>query len=69
MDNTSFLYFIVPGKSIACQLETLLINRLPAKGFKLAGVAYEAAMMGGNAIQFHPLYMKRRIFPFHVYGK
>jgi hypothetical protein len=29
----------------------------------------EAAMMGGNAIQFHPLYMKRRIFPFHVYGK
>jgi hypothetical protein len=40
MDNTSFLYFIVPGKSIACQLETLLINQLPGKGFKLAGVAY-----------------------------
>ncbi|KAI3776092.1 hypothetical protein L1987_45854 [Smallanthus sonchifolius] len=28
MQNASFLYFLVPGKSLACQLETLLINQL-----------------------------------------
>ncbi|KAL9353065.1 hypothetical protein Peur_055745 [Populus x canadensis] len=39
MDNAAFLYFIVPGKSIACLLETLLINQLPIKGFKLANVS------------------------------
>ncbi|XP_021607248.1 DNA mismatch repair protein MSH1, mitochondrial isoform X1 [Manihot esculenta] len=39
MHNASFLYFIVQGKSIACQLETLLINQLPNKGFKLTNVA------------------------------
>ncbi|PHU21561.1 DNA mismatch repair protein MSH1, mitochondrial [Capsicum chinense] len=39
MENASFLYFLVPGKSIACQLETLLINQLPSYGFQLTNVA------------------------------
>ncbi|KAJ6721679.1 DNA MISMATCH REPAIR PROTEIN MSH1 MITOCHONDRIAL [Salix viminalis] len=52
--TTSFLYFIVPGKSIACQPETLLINQFPAKDFKLTDAADEAAMMRGNAI--HPIF-------------
>ncbi|KAK9082942.1 hypothetical protein Scep_029413 [Stephania cephalantha] len=39
MQNASFLYVTVPGKSIASQLETLLINQLPVHGFKLANVA------------------------------
>ncbi|XP_024984574.1 DNA mismatch repair protein MSH1, mitochondrial-like isoform X2 [Cynara cardunculus var. scolymus] len=39
MQNASFLYFLVPGKSMACQLETLLINQLPNHGFRLANIA------------------------------
>lgn len=39
MHNSSFLYFVVPGKSVACQLETLLINQLPTQGFQLTNVA------------------------------
>ncbi|XP_075085500.1 DNA mismatch repair protein MSH1, mitochondrial isoform X1 [Nicotiana tabacum] len=39
MENASFLYFLVPGKSIACQLETLLINQLPDYGFPLTNIA------------------------------
>ncbi|PHT27947.1 DNA mismatch repair protein MSH1, mitochondrial, partial [Capsicum baccatum] len=39
MEDASFLYFLVPGKSIACQLETLLINQLPSYGFQLTNVA------------------------------
>ncbi|KAI3723468.1 hypothetical protein L2E82_35065 [Cichorium intybus] len=39
MQNASFLYFLVSGKSLACQLETLLINRLPKHGFQLTNVA------------------------------
>lgn len=39
MENASFLYFLVSGKSIACQLETLLINQLPNHGFQLTNVA------------------------------
>ncbi|PHT28012.1 DNA mismatch repair protein MSH1, mitochondrial [Capsicum baccatum] len=39
MENASFLYFLVPGKSIACQLETLLRNQLPSYGFQLTNVA------------------------------
>lgn len=39
LQNVSFLYFVVPGKSLACQLETLLINQLPNQGFRLANVA------------------------------
>ncbi|KAI3683359.1 hypothetical protein L1987_83862 [Smallanthus sonchifolius] len=39
MQNASFLYFLVPGKSMACRLETLLINQLPNHGFKLTNVA------------------------------
>ncbi|KAJ4840276.1 DNA mismatch repair ATPase msh1 [Turnera subulata] len=38
MGDSSFLYFVVPGKSVACQLETLLINQLPTKGFKLTNL-------------------------------
>ncbi|KAF8388298.1 hypothetical protein HHK36_026964 [Tetracentron sinense] len=39
MQNVSFLYVIVPGKSIASQLETLLINQLPLQGFRLTNLA------------------------------
>ncbi|KAK8956125.1 hypothetical protein KSP40_PGU017204 [Platanthera guangdongensis] len=39
MQNAEFLYVVVPGKSVACQLETLLINQLPAHGFKLVNMA------------------------------
>ncbi|XP_048131962.1 DNA mismatch repair protein MSH1, mitochondrial-like isoform X6 [Rhodamnia argentea] len=39
MQNASFIYFVVPGKSMACQLETLLINQLPNQGFRLTNVA------------------------------
>ncbi|XP_010023817.2 DNA mismatch repair protein MSH1, mitochondrial isoform X2 [Eucalyptus grandis] len=39
MQNASFIYFVVPGKSVACQLETLLINQLPNRGFRLSNVA------------------------------
>nr|XP_016443460.1 PREDICTED: DNA mismatch repair protein MSH1, mitochondrial-like [Nicotiana tabacum] len=39
MENASFLYFLVPGKSTTCQLETLLINRLPDYGFQLTNIA------------------------------
>lgn len=37
--NASFIYFLVPGKSMACQLETLLINQLPSLGFRLTNIA------------------------------
>ncbi|CAH9072049.1 unnamed protein product [Cuscuta europaea] len=39
MEKASFLYFCVPGKSAACELETLLINQLPKHGFQLINVA------------------------------
>ncbi|XP_039063553.1 DNA mismatch repair protein MSH1, mitochondrial isoform X2 [Hibiscus syriacus] len=39
MQNASFLYFTVPGKSIARQLETLLINQLLSQGFPIANLA------------------------------
>uniref|UniRef100_A0A0D9W6X6 DNA mismatch repair proteins mutS family domain-containing protein n=1 Tax=Leersia perrieri TaxID=77586 RepID=A0A0D9W6X6_9ORYZ len=39
MQDAMMLYVLVPGKSIACQLETLLINLLPSKGFKLINKA------------------------------
>nr|XP_048333227.1 DNA mismatch repair protein MSH1, mitochondrial isoform X4 [Ziziphus jujuba var. spinosa]XP_048333228.1 DNA mismatch repair protein MSH1, mitochondrial isoform X5 [Ziziphus jujuba var. spinosa] len=39
MQKISFLYFTVPGKSLACQLETLLINQLPNRGFQLTNIA------------------------------
>ncbi|GFY81341.1 MUTL protein homolog 1 [Actinidia rufa] len=39
MHNVSFLYFLVPGKSLACQLETFLINQLPNQGFQLINLA------------------------------
>lgn len=39
MQSASFLYFLVPGKSMACELETLLINQLPTRGFQLTNVA------------------------------
>ncbi|KAM7261388.1 hypothetical protein ACFE04_008755 [Oxalis oulophora] len=39
MQKASFLYFLVTGKSMARELETLLINQLPNRGFKLENVA------------------------------
>ncbi|KAL3626495.1 DNA mismatch repair ATPase msh1 [Castilleja foliolosa] len=39
MQNAPFIYFLVPGKSLACQLETLLINQLPSQGFRLSNLA------------------------------
>lgn len=39
MQDAAALYVIVPGKSIASQLETLLINQLPSKGFRLVSKA------------------------------
>ncbi|KAK9666439.1 hypothetical protein RND81_14G185100 [Saponaria officinalis] len=39
MQSATFLSFIVQGKSSACQLETLLINQLPKRGFHLANIA------------------------------
>ncbi|KAJ8442713.1 hypothetical protein Cgig2_001806 [Carnegiea gigantea] len=39
MQNAEFLFFIVQGKSIACQLETLLINQLPKRGYNLTNIA------------------------------
>ncbi|XP_052207609.1 DNA mismatch repair protein MSH1, mitochondrial isoform X2 [Diospyros lotus] len=38
MQSASFLYLLVPGKSMACQLETLLINQLLNQGFQLTNV-------------------------------
>ncbi|KAL6532458.1 DNA mismatch repair ATPase msh1 [Orobanche gracilis] len=39
LENASFIYFLVAGKSMACQLETLLINQLPNQGFRLTNLA------------------------------
>lgn len=39
MQNALFLYILVSGKSLACQLETLLINQLPNNGFQLTNLA------------------------------
>ncbi|CAO2815186.1 unnamed protein product [Amaranthus hypochondriacus] len=39
MKTAAFISFVVQGKSIACQLETLLINQLPKRGFRLANIA------------------------------
>jgi hypothetical protein len=39
MRDATVLYVLVPGKSVACQLETLLINQLPSRGFKLMNKA------------------------------
>ncbi|KAM6565575.1 hypothetical protein CsatA_024703 [Cannabis sativa] len=39
MQKARFLYFTVPGKSLACQLETLLINQLPNQGLNLTNIA------------------------------
>ncbi|KAK7279171.1 hypothetical protein RJT34_24217 [Clitoria ternatea] len=37
--DASFLYFLVPGKSLACQLESMLIKRLSSQGFHLSNIA------------------------------
>ncbi|KAJ0970374.1 hypothetical protein J5N97_023251 [Dioscorea zingiberensis] len=39
MQNATFIYIVVPGKSIASQLETLLIHQLPRQGFRLVNKA------------------------------
>ncbi|XP_062226120.1 DNA mismatch repair protein MSH1, mitochondrial-like isoform X2 [Phragmites australis] len=59
MQNATILYVVVPGKSIACQLETLLINQLPLKGFKLVNKAdgkhrnFGISLISGEAIAAH----------------
>ncbi|XP_049936748.1 DNA mismatch repair protein MSH1, mitochondrial isoform X3 [Nymphaea colorata] len=39
MQGALIVYIVVPGKSLASQLETLLINQLPLKGFQLTNKA------------------------------
>lgn len=39
LQGSSFLYLMVQGKSMACQLETLLINQLHEQGYSLANLA------------------------------
>ncbi|XP_058095003.1 DNA mismatch repair protein MSH1, mitochondrial isoform X5 [Magnolia sinica] len=39
MENATCLYVVVPGKSVASELETLLINQLPRQGFRLTNKA------------------------------
>ncbi|QCE05782.1 DNA mismatch repair protein MutS [Vigna unguiculata] len=39
MQDASFLYFLVPGKSLACQFESLLINQLSSQGFQLSNMS------------------------------
>ncbi|KAL5214102.1 hypothetical protein ABZP36_003254 [Zizania latifolia] len=59
MQDTTILYMVVPGKSVACQLETLLINQLPLKGFKLLNKAdgkhrnFGISLVSGEAIAAH----------------
>uniref|UniRef100_A0ACD5UCG5 Uncharacterized protein n=1 Tax=Avena sativa TaxID=4498 RepID=A0ACD5UCG5_AVESA len=59
MQDATVLYIVVPGKSVACQLETLLINQLPSKGFKLTNKAdgkhrnFGMAVTSGEAIAAH----------------
>ncbi|KAL6652426.1 hypothetical protein ACP70R_011351 [Stipagrostis hirtigluma subsp. patula] len=59
MQDATILYVVVPGKSVACQLETLLINQLPLKGFKLINKAdgkhrnFGISLISGEAIAAH----------------
>ncbi|XP_072151032.1 DNA mismatch repair protein MSH1, mitochondrial isoform X2 [Setaria viridis] len=59
MQDATILYIVVPGKSVACQLETLLINQLPLKGFKLINKAdgkhrnFGISRISGEAIATH----------------
>ncbi|TVU15315.1 hypothetical protein EJB05_38829 [Eragrostis curvula] len=59
MQDATILYMVVPGKSIACQLETLLINQLPLKGFKLMNKAdgkhrnFGISISSGESIAAH----------------
>nr|XP_043610187.1 DNA mismatch repair protein MSH1, mitochondrial isoform X2 [Erigeron canadensis] len=59
MQNVEFLYFLVPGKSLACQLETLLINQLPNHGFKLTNVADGQHRNFGTDISLESLSLPR----------
>ncbi|CAM8924316.1 unnamed protein product [Rhodiola kirilowii] len=54
MQNAAFLYFTVAGKSIACQLETLLINQLPDRGFQLTNIADGKMKMAEAQLQHQP---------------
>uniref|UniRef100_N1QQS7 DNA mismatch repair protein mutS n=1 Tax=Aegilops tauschii TaxID=37682 RepID=N1QQS7_AEGTA len=59
MQDATILYIVVPGKSVACQLETLLINQLPSKGFKLINKAdgkhrnFGMSVTSGEAMAAH----------------
>ncbi|KAJ0035396.1 hypothetical protein Pint_25171 [Pistacia integerrima] len=52
MQTASFLYFKVSGKSVACQIETLLINQLYNQGFPLANIADGKHRNFGTSNQF-----------------
>lgn len=56
MQNSEFLYVTVPGKSIASQLETLLINQLPLRGFGLVNKADgKHRNFGTSSLSMEPL--------------
>ncbi|CAJ1967975.1 unnamed protein product [Sphenostylis stenocarpa] len=50
MHDASFLYFLVPGKSLACQLESVLINQLSSRGYQLSNTADETDNLRKGAI-------------------
>ncbi|KAL6903538.1 hypothetical protein ACP4OV_004351 [Aristida adscensionis] len=59
MQDATILYVLVPGKSVASQLETLIINQLPLKGFMLINKAdgkhrnFGISLVSGEAIADH----------------
>ncbi|KAJ8445529.1 hypothetical protein Cgig2_012417 [Carnegiea gigantea] len=68
IQNVEFLFFIVQGKSIACQLETLLINQLPKRGYNLTNIADgEHRNFGTSHVILEPVtvYMKPRFLWLH----
>ncbi|XP_078166750.1 MUTL protein homolog 1 [Carex rostrata] len=60
MQDATILYIVVPGKSAACKLETLLINQLPLEGFKLVNKAdgkhrnFGTSDLSLGALTLHP---------------
>ncbi|KAB1209622.1 DNA mismatch repair protein MSH1, mitochondrial [Morella rubra] len=58
MQNVLFLYFTVPGKSLACQLETLLINQLPSRGFQLTNVADGKHRNFGTSVTLESMHLE-----------
>lgn len=60
MQDATILYIVVPGKSAACKLETVLINQLPLEGFKLINKAdgkhrnFGTSDLSIGALTLHP---------------